>query len=108
MHEKLKNHPKELSNIDWQRKAWLVLSAFVVVCVGFIIFDASRLRDLHIFWTVGTLGIVLATVWWYWAMRTINRMLIHRNEELEVLNELCITVKEIKVDILKEYKKDVD
>lgn len=108
MEHKLKNHIKDLKSIDKQRKAWLMLSALVVFVVGYIIFDSQRLEQHHLLWSVGAIGLVLSVVWWYWAMRLINQLVEHRVEETEVLSELCVSVREIKEDVRKNFIKDVD
>ena len=105
---KLERYLKDLKKIDIQRKAWLALSALAVISIGFIIFDTTKLESIHILWTVGSIGIVLSVFWWYWAMRVIDKVVSHRTEELEVLSELCETVKDLKEDIRKTYVKNVD
>jgi hypothetical protein len=97
----LNQHQEELSKIDIQRKAWLVLSALVFVAAGAVIFDATRLEELHILWIITSLGIILSVVWWYWTMNIINKVLTHRNEEIKVLIDLCNEVKSIKEGIRK-------
>ena len=108
MQKQINEHFKDLKSIDNQRKAWLVLSAVVVVAVGLIIFQSTRLQDLHILWTIGSLGIVLAVVWWYWAMHIINKIVSHRAEELEILVDLCETIGHLKDELRKSYGKGVD
>lgn len=108
MEPKLKNHLRDLKIINAQRRAWLVLSALVIVVIGFIIFDNSRLVELHLLWTVGISGLVLSVVWWYWAMRIINKLVVHRKEETEVLIDLCESIKEIKEDVRKNFTNTVD
>jgi hypothetical protein len=108
MKDILLHHLTELKKIDNQRKAWLLLSALVIVAVSFIIFNASRLEEFRILWVVGSLGIVLAVVWWFWTMRIVNKVISHRTEEINILIELNNNVKGIKEDILKSYTKDVD
>jgi hypothetical protein len=108
MNKKIKHHLEDLKNIDAQRKAWLVLSALVIFVLGFVIFDFTRLKDLHLLWTAGVIGITLSVIWWYWAMRIINKVIAHRVEEIEVLSDLCETVKDLKEDVRKNFIKDVD
>jgi hypothetical protein len=101
----LENHLEELKKINAQRKVWLILSALGCISAGAIIFDATRLEELHILWAITSLGITLAVVWWYWTMSIINKILTHRTNEIAVLIDLYNEVKSIKEDILD---KDID
>jgi hypothetical protein len=101
----LENHLEEIKKINAQRKAWLVLSVLGYISAGAVIFDATRLDELHILWAVISLGIMLSVVWWYWTMSIINKVLTHRTNEIAVLIDLYDEVKSIKKDI---FKKDID
>ena len=101
MENVLVNQLKDLKELDIQRKLWLMLSALVILVLGFLIVDSLYLEEHNLLWTVGALGITLSVVWWYWAMRLINKLITHRVEEVEVLEDLCVSIKEIKEDIKK-------
>ena len=100
----LKTHLATLKKITQERKAWLVLSAFVMLVISFLIFDNKELADYGLLWPVSTLGIVLCVIWWYWVMRIIRLMLVHKKEEVEVLLEIVEDVKEIKAEVLEVRK----
>lgn len=108
MHEKLKNHIQDLKQIGFERRAWLVLSAFVVFSIGFIIFGSNQLEKLHILWIIGGIGLLISMVWWYWSMRIINKLVVHREEEIAVLNDLCIDIKEVRQEIRELKTKTLD
>jgi hypothetical protein len=104
----LETHLEELKKINTQRKAWLVLSLLGYISAGAVIFDATRLDELHILWIITSLGIMLAVIWWYWTMSIINKVLTHRTTEIVVLIDLYDDVKSITEDILKKDIKDID
>ena len=104
----LNRHLEEIRNINTQRKLWLVLSSLAFIATGAVIFDAKRLEELHILWTITSIGIILAVVWWYWTMNIINRVLTHRRDEITVLIDLCNEVNFIKEDIRKNGIKSLD
>ena len=101
MNKNLITHLTDLQKLNTQRKAWLVLSALVMCVIGFIIFDNHELSKLNILWVVGAVGITLSVVWWYWAMRLINKMFMHRKEEIEILGALFESVVELRDHIRK-------
>jgi len=39
--------------------------------------------------------------WWYWTMRTINTLLYHRMEEVKMIEDVFIDLK----DVFKEIKE---
>ena len=47
MDKKLSRHLKNLKLFNSQRKAWLVLSALVVLVIGKIVFDQTILDSLY-------------------------------------------------------------
>jgi len=101
----LLKHLQELKELNWQRKAWLVLSALVLVVIEFFIFDRDGLQHIGLYLPIGIMGIVLSVVWWYWAMRTIGRLLSHRKEETEVLIDIHNSIKEIREEVRKSFSK---
>ena len=108
MENKLKAQLNDFKAIDRQRRGWLTLSAFVIAVIAFVIFSPNTLREYHILSIVGILGITLSVIWWYWAMRTVNILIHHRQEEVEVLQDLCLEIKEIKDDVRNSLAKDLD
>ena len=100
----LSHHLTDLQEINRQRKYWLVLSAFVVAVVSYIIFDWNRLlnKDYLYLWTLVTFGLTICIVWWYWTMSIVRVFLRHRKEETEILYDLVVDIKDIKENI-KEF-----
>ena len=98
----------ELKKLEWQRKAWLVLSAFAVTVIAFLIFDTDQLTEYGILWPTVIVGITVSLLWWYWAMQMIKKLVIYRTEETKMLMEICSSIKELKEDIHKTIAKDVD
>lgn len=90
---------ENLKLIDKQRKAWLVLSAFVIAVITFLIFDHEKVKVYGILWQIGVLGLTVSVVWWYWAMRMIRHLIKSRMEEILVLVELYESVKQVKEEV---------
>jgi len=101
----LKKHLKEIEKLQFERKAWLVLSAFVIVSVIYLIFNFHDLSMYHHLVPVGILGIILCVVWWFWSMRIIKKLMTHRTEEIEVLISIHESIKEIREDVRKSFPK---
>jgi ABC-type bacteriocin/lantibiotic exporter with double-glycine peptidase domain len=95
----LKRHLEELKHLTAERKAWLVLSAFIIVVINVLIFDNRHLANNGLLWPIGVGGILLCVVWWYWVMRTIRQLIKHREEETVVLIEIVESVKAIREDV---------
>jgi len=99
----LLQHLEELKEMNWQRRAWLMLSALVLIVIVFLVFDNSTLEHQRLIWPFGVLGITLSVVWWYWSMRLIGRLITHRKEETEVLLDICESVKEMRDEVRKSF-----
>jgi hypothetical protein len=108
MHNKLQNHIKDLKQMGFERRAWLMLSAFVVFSIGFIIYGAAQLEQLHLLWIIGTIGLLISMIWWYWSMRIINKLVVHREEEIAVLNDLCSDIKEVRQEVREIKTRTLD
>ena len=103
MERKIQTHSEVIRKIDKQRRLWLILSAFVFFTVGYIIYAWHCVHNTTLEWTIGSLGMVVGVTWWYWTMRTINTLLHHRMEEVEMIEEVFSDLKEVYKDI-KELK----
>lgn len=97
-----------LKAIDRQRKGWLVLSAFVMIVICFLIFDHDRVERYGLLWQIGVLGMTVSVVWWYWAMRLISRLIRYRIEEIQILSDLHQSVVIVKEEVRKLPDLDID
>lgn len=52
---------------------------------------------------LGTLGILLAFVWWIWTMNTIHKVIKHRIEEQYLIKGIIEDLKELK-KLFKEIR----
>lgn len=103
MDNKLSGHLNQLKAIRRQRKYWLLLSVMVVGFITYIISDWNQLsQDRIYFYLVISSGLGIAIVWWYWTMNVMKTLIQHRSEELEILNDLVVDIKDIK-----QHVKDV-
>jgi ABC-type bacteriocin/lantibiotic exporter with double-glycine peptidase domain len=107
MDKKLNTHLQHLQAFNNQRRAWLVLSFFVVLVVTKIIYEWSAVQSYHLVWTVVTIGLSISVVWWYWAMRLIRQLIEHRKDESEILYDIVESIRDIKEEV-KKLPKVVD
>jgi ABC-type bacteriocin/lantibiotic exporter with double-glycine peptidase domain len=108
MDQKLSKHLTDLQAINRQRRSWLVLSVFVMVAISFFVFGWDTVTSNHFIWIAISGGAVIGAVWWYWTMRTLNRLIIHRVEETEVLYELVDSIREIRKEVRETLLNTVD
>ena len=101
MESRLKKHLDKLHAFDNERRAWLVLSAFVVISVLIIILGWDAVTHSKIIYLVGTIGLVLSVTWWYWTMRLVRHLLESKTEEYTLLSEIVQMVRDVKNDVKK-------
>jgi len=99
MDKKLTKHLQHLQAFNNQRRAWLILSFFVILETTKIIYDWSAFEAHHLLWSVVTIGLTISIVWWYWTMKMIRQLIEHRKEESEILYEIVDTIRDIKEDV---------
>ena len=104
MEKILENRLNELKKLNFQRKAWLGLSFFVMISISFIIFDTKDLINYGLVWPFAILGIIVSAVWWYWTMLVVRKIIEHKKEETELLIELVNTIKEIRKYVFTAFK----
>ena len=101
MESRLKIHLDKLHAFDNERRAWLVLSSFVVVSVLGIILSWDAVTHSKIIYLVGTLGLVLSVTWWYWTMRLVRHLLESKTDEYQLLTEVVEMVRSVQDDVKK-------
>ena len=99
MDKKLSRHLQNLKTFNNQRKAWLVLSAFVVLAIGKVVFDQTTLENHHYIWAMISIGLTISVTWWYWTMRLIRQLIDHRRDESEILHNIVASIRDIKEDV---------
>jgi hypothetical protein len=99
MDKKLSRHLKNLKLFNNQRKAWLALSAFVVLVIGKVVFDQTILENHHYVWAMISIGLTISVTWWYWTMRLIRQLIDHRRDESEILYDIVASIRDIKEDV---------
>jgi ABC-type bacteriocin/lantibiotic exporter with double-glycine peptidase domain len=100
MDNKIFRHLAHLKAFNNQRKAWLVLSAFVMITIVTITADWNHIES-KLLWILASIGTAVAAIWWYWTMRIIRQLLEHRQEESEILHDVVQSIREIKEDVKK-------
>lgn len=106
--EKIKQHIQELKRIDTQRKAWLILSGFVAVMIVSIVYNWDIATHRTISLILGSGGLLISAVWWFWTMRVIRHLIHFRAEETELLLDIVQEIREIKKDVKKTFSVTVD
>ena len=99
MESRLKKHLDKLHAFDNERRAWLVLSAFVVISVLIIILGWDAVTHSKIIYLVGTIGLILSVTWWYWTMRLIRYLVHYKTTEAVILQELVEEIHYIKQQV---------
>lgn len=102
--KQLYNHINELKIINKQRKAWLILSFYVVICVFVIIFQWNNDSPNNIIWATFYGGLIISVVWWYWTMKIIRQLIHFKKEETELLLDIFENIDYIKDSILNDLK----
>jgi ABC-type long-subunit fatty acid transport system fused permease/ATPase subunit len=98
--DKLSRHLNDIKAIDKQRRYWLMLSIFVVTMVTYIVIDWNQISNNQWqLWPIGLMALITTIVWWYWTMRVIRTLLNHRQEEVEILQDLVLDIKDIKKNV---------
>lgn len=99
---------QDIEKINRQRTIWLVLSSLVFVSIVLIIFSWNFIQDSHVWWAVGSIGLIIAMNWWYWTMTLIRRLLCHQSHMVDVLEEISKEVSNIRSDLVVTTTKKVD
>lgn len=98
---------QDLESINKQRRVWLLLSSAVFVSIIVVIFSWNYVSDSHLWWAVGSIGLIIAVNWWYWTMTLVRRLLCHQYNMVNVLEEISTDVKKIRLEFVP-YTNEVD
>lgn len=101
MEPKIKPHLEKLHQFDNERKGWLALSAFVVATIIGIVFGWNLVIQNHLLWLIVSGGLTISAIWWYWTMRVIRHLIQSKHDEYIILNDIVLTVQEIKENVKK-------
>jgi hypothetical protein len=108
MDVKINRHLKHLTLFDNQRRAWLVLSAFVSAIVLKIVYDWNKIEEHHLVWICVSLGLTVSIIWWYWTMRIIKELIQQRKEESEILYDIIVHIRDVQNEVKKLAETRVD
>jgi ABC-type bacteriocin/lantibiotic exporter with double-glycine peptidase domain len=103
--KKLQKHIEEFTLINTQRKAWLILSAFVSVGILGIILGWNIVQGSYLVWIVISGGLLVAMVWWYWTMSIIRHLIHYKKTEAEILISITKEIRNIKNTIVKDIQR---
>lgn len=100
MDQQIFRHLEKLKAFNNQRKVWLLLSLFVMITIITVTVDINYIQP-NLLWTIVSIGVFMAAVWWYWTMRIIRQLIEHQQEESEILVDVVTIIREIKEDVKK-------
>lgn len=98
----------DLEKFNHTRKVWLYLSSIVFIGIVSIIIAWPFLKafdSLSLWWAIGSTGLTITAVWWYWTMRLIRKILHHQSQMIEILAEITYDIQEIKIEVFEIFKK---
>ena len=107
MTTKLKAHLENIAKINNQRQLWLIVSSLVYVVTILVIVIWNFIDLLHdkiVWWGIASVILIMCTVWWYWTMGIIRKLMHYQVDEFELLSEVVQDIKEMKSDIKKTFK----
>jgi uncharacterized membrane protein YccC len=101
MAPKLTKITKDLEKFNKERKFWLFISGFVTLMALVVSLEWDYVLSQHTVWIIVSVGLTISVIWWYWTMRIIRTVLQHRYQEVEILHDLIVDIKEIKTEVSK-------
>lgn len=97
---------KEFNNLNNERVCWIRLSIFVVIVFLLILISWNFIFESRTIYILFASGILVSIIWWYWTMRLIKKIIRFKILESEVLEEIVVSLREIKKDIRKNLNQD--
>jgi len=107
MQKFLEDYNQRLKNIKLQKQSWVTLSIiFVVLLISVIIEwgDITQVNNPYLWVFIFAILILTSIIWWFWTMRIMSTFLNHRKQEIMILEEIVIDIKQMKSDIEKLKK----
>jgi uncharacterized membrane protein len=102
MASKLEKIKKDLTRFNKERKFWLLVSGFITAAAVAISLEWNEILTSHTtIWLVVSVGLIISVIWWYWTMKIVKTILQHRYQEVEILHDLIVDIKEIKTEVSK-------
>lgn len=108
-HTKLiESFQSNIIKLNDQRKRWLTFSSIIFVGIILLIAFTDNINNLHshsVWWTIGSIGLIISVNWWYWTLTLIRQVLQHQVSVIEILTEITSDVKVIRTDIQDLHQK---
>jgi hypothetical protein len=99
MASKLTTIIQDLERFNKERKLWLLISSFVTLAILAIGLEWNKILSGHAVWAIVFTTLSISAVWWYWTMRIVKTVIQHRHQEVEILHDLIIDIREIKKEV---------
>jgi O-antigen/teichoic acid export membrane protein len=91
----------KLDGVDKARRFWLRISGFVCIVILAIAFEWEFIEHHRLLWLIYVSGITLASVWWYWVMKSIRVLVKIRQDEIILLSEIRKNMKDLATDMIR-------
>lgn len=108
MQKFLEDYNQRIKNIRLQKRSWLAVSiSFVIILLTLVLEwgNISAVNSTYLWVFTFAVLILTSIVWWFWTMRIMSTFLNHRKQEIMILEEIVVDIKQMKRDIEK-LKKD--
>lgn len=87
----------KLAKINRQKVLWYKVSLIVSLTLAFIIIDYDYIVENKLDRYFIFAGLIISAIWWYWTMGVLSTLLKIKNLQLEMLNEILESIKDIKI-----------
>jgi len=101
MASKLEKIKEDLARFNKERKFWLLVSGFITAAAVAISLECNEILTSHTTTWLVVVGLIISVIWWYWTMKIVKTILQHRYQEVEILHDLIVDIKEIKTEVSK-------
>lgn len=89
----------KLAKINREKVLWYKLSIIVLAGIFFIIVDYDYIIQYKLERYFIFAGLAMSAIWWYWTMGVLSTLLRIKNLQIEMLDDILYTIKEIKKDV---------
>jgi len=102
MQKFLELYQQRINTIQVQKRSWVIVSLVFLISVISIMVewgDISKINNLYLWIFVFSSLISTSVIWWFWTMHIMNTFLKHRKQEIAILEEIVVDIREMKRDI---------
>lgn len=93
-----------ISELQEQARGWVVLGIGVIIFYPVIFFNWDLFEKYNLLIPLAICGIVGTSIWWFWTMRIVFKLLDIRREETLSFDEILKELKTIRKQLQKESR----